>query len=147
MLFNTFSFGAFFFVVYLLYWTIFNRSRQRRNVFLLAVSYFFYGCWDWRFIFLIAVVSSTDFFLGREIHKTENQKKRKILLIAVLGINLGLLGFFKYYHFFVDSFINLMILLGLNVNQSTLQIVLPVGISFFTFQGLSYVLDIYYKND
>lgn len=145
MLFNTFSFGAFFFVVYLLYWTIFNRSQQRRNVFLLAVSYFFYGCWDWRFILLIAGVSSTDYFLSREIHKTENQKKRKIILIAVLGFNLGLLGFFKYYHFFVDSFINLMILLGLNVNQSTLQIVLPVGISFFTFQGLSYVLDIYYK--
>lgn len=144
MLFNSFSFGIFLLLVGTLYWTVFNRSRQRRNWFLLAASYFFYGCWDWRFLFLIMFITATDFVFGRLIHEKDEQKTRKWLLASALIINLSVLGFFKYFNFFIESANSLLGLVGLGDSHlHTLNIILPVGISFFTFQGLSYVIDIY----
>lgn len=145
MLFNSFSFGFFLVITYLLYWLIFNRNIKVRNVFLLAASYFFYGFWNWKLLILIALVSATDFLFGALIHKEERASVRKAFLIVSLVINLGILGFFKYCNFFIESFYSLLNLFGVTATSPLLDIVLPVGISFYTFQGLSYVLDIYYR--
>lgn len=145
MLFNSFSFLFFLIIVYAFYWLLFNRTKKARNAFILVASYFFYGCWDWRFLFLILFISLTDFYVGRWIHTTESPRNRKRLLVGSLVINIGLLGFFKYFNFFITSFVDLTHLLGFDISYSTLNIVLPVGISFFTFQGLSYVIDIYHR--
>lgn len=145
MLFNSFSFGIFLFVTILLYWLLFNRNIKVRNVFLLAASYFFYGCWNWKLLILIVIVSVTDFVFGALIHKEERPSLRKVYLAFSLVINLGILGFFKYYNFFIDSFYSIIVFFGETSAPPLLSIVLPVGISFYTFQGLSYVLDIYYK--
>lgn len=147
MLFNSLDFAIFLPIVYLLYWFVFNKSIKLRNFFLLTVSYIFYGFWDWRFLSLILISSFMDYFLALEIHKTpdSNQKKRKYLLVLSLILNLGFLGFFKYYNFFVESFINTFALFGKEFNYSPLNIILPVGISFYTFQSLSYTLDVYLK--
>jgi len=145
MLFNSFSFGFFLIITYLLYWLIFNWNIKARNVFLLAASYFFYGFWNWKLLILIAVISATDFLFGALIHKEERMSVRKAFLTISLVINLGILGFFKYCNFFIDSFYSLMHLFGATATPPLLDIILPVGISFYTFQGLSYVLDIYYK--
>jgi D-alanyl-lipoteichoic acid acyltransferase DltB (MBOAT superfamily) len=114
-----------------------------RNVFLLAASYVFYGFWDWRFLPLIVVSSVTDFFLGRLLGKTEDKSKRKLFLIVSLAVNLGILGFFKYFNFFVDSFVNTFTLFGMPFNYSPLNIILPVGVSFYTFQSLGYIIAVY----
>lgn len=143
MLFNSFSFGFFLLLVSLLYWLIFNRGRRLRNAFLLVASYFFYGCWDWHFLFLIVFITATDFFFGWLIQKTEKDASRKWMLTSALVINLCTLGFFKYFNFFIDSANALFGMIGLSCSLHTLNIILPVGISFFTFQGLSYVIDIY----
>ncbi len=143
MLFNSFSFGFFIILVGLLYWIVFNRNRILRNYFLLVASYFFYGCWDWRFLFLIIFITATDFCFGRLIHNTEKTNARKWFLTMALVINLCTLGFFKYFNFFIDSANSILGLLGTDASLRTLNIILPVGISFFTFQGLSYVIDIY----
>lgn len=145
MLFNSVDFGIFFPLIFLLYWLFFKQNIQNRNVFLLAVSYLFYGWWDWRFLSLIAISSFIDFFVGKKIFIEENDQKRKKWLFVSLFVNLGFLGFFKYYNFFVDSFISTFSLFGKNLDGFHLDIVLPVGISFYTFQTLSYTLDIYYK--
>ena len=145
MLFNSFDFAVFLPVVYILYWLIFKRNIAFRNIFLLATSYVFYGFWDWRFIPLIIISSVVDFSLGRQLAKTEDKRKRKIFLILSLVVNLGILGFFKYYNFFVDSFISTFTLFGKPFNYTPLHIILPVGISFYTFQSLSYIIDIYYR--
>ena len=145
MLFNSFDFAVFLPVVYLLYWLVFNRNVMLRNVFLLAASYVFYAFWDWRFLFLIAFSSATDFFLGIHLGKTEAPRKRKTLLIVSLIINLSILGFFKYYNFFVESFIGVFTLFGSPFEYTPLNIILPVGVSFYTFQSLSYIIDIYYR--
>jgi alginate O-acetyltransferase complex protein AlgI len=147
MLFNSFDFAVFLPVVFLLYWFVFNRNIKIRNVFLLIVSYVFYGFWDWRFLSLIVISSLMDYFLALAISNTpdDNARKRKFLLIASLVLNLGFLGFFKYYNFFVGSFIDTFALFGKEFNYSPLNIILPVGISFYTFQSLSYTLDVYLK--
>mgnify|MGYP003683206833 CR=1 FL=1 len=110
---------------------------------MLAASYFFYGWWDWRFLSLIAFSTVLDYFLGILIGGTENDKHRRYLLWISLGANLGLLGFFKYYNFFIDSWISAWATAGIHMPDATLKIILPVGISFYTFQTLSYSLDIY----
>ena len=143
MLFNSFAFGFFLLFSGLLYWLVFNRKKQLRNIFLLVASYFFYGSWDWRFLFLIIAVTATDFIFGKLIHDNESDRKRKMLLTCALVINLGLLFFFKYFNFFITSLNGVMVLVGVSDKFNTLNIILPVGISFFTFQGLSYVIDIY----
>lgn len=145
MLFNSIDFAIFLPIVYLLYWFVFNREIRLRNVFLLVVSYIFYAFWDWRFLSLILISSLMDYFLALGISTTpdSNIKKRKTLLIVSLILNLGFLGFFKYYNFFVDSFINTFALFGKEFRYTPLNIILPVGISFYTFQSLSYTLDVY----
>ncbi len=114
MLFNSFDFAVFLPVVYLLYWFIFNKNIKARNIFLLVVSYIFYGFWDWRFLSLILISSLMDYFLAISISNTTetNNSKRKFLLILSLVLNLGFLGFFKYYNFFVESFISSFALFG-----------------------------------
>ncbi len=143
MLFNSIEFYFFFITVFGLYWFVFKRSLSGQNWVLLLASYFFYGWWDWRFLFLIAFSSFVDFTVGKLIDKGGEEKKRKHLLWLSLTINLGLLGFFKYYNFFADSLQQAFQTLGIVLDDFTLDIILPVGISFYTFQTLSYTIDIY----
>lgn len=145
MLFNSIAFLFFLPITFVLYWFIVNKTLKLQNFFVLIASYVFYGSWDWRFLSLIIISSVTDYILGLKIHNSESDLKRKSYLIISLVINLGILGFFKYYNFFVNSFIDLFDLFGITLNSSTLSILLPVGISFYTFQTLSYTIDIYRK--
>jgi len=145
MLFNSLDFGIFLPIVFILYWVFFQKNIRARNFFLITVSYIFYGWWDWRFLSLIIISSTVDYFTGKKIHIEGNQKKRKRWLLLSLLVNLGFLGFFKYYNFFVDSFVASFSLFGATFSHSSLDIILPVGISFYTFQTLSYTLDIYFK--
>lgn len=144
MLFNSLDFAIFFPIVFLLYWA-FHSNIRVRNLFLLITSYIFYGWWDWRFLGLILFSSVLDFFLGKAIYSQQNKKKRKLFLLVSLVANLGLLAFFKYFNFFVISFVDAFSLFGRQLEISTLNIILPVGISFYTFQTLSYTIDIYRK--
>jgi len=143
MLFNSFEYLIFLPVVFLIYWFIFQRNLKAQNVFLLLASYLFYGWWDWRFLSLIAFSSLVDYLVGLKLGEEDESKKRKILLGISLGVNLGLLGFFKYFNFFIDSTIQLMNTVGFQANPYSLQLILPVGISFYTFQTMSYTIDIY----
>lgn len=145
MIFNSIEFGIFFPLVFALYWLFFRNHIQARNIFLVAVSYIFYGWWDWRFLSLIVISSLIDFVIGQKIFAEEDNKKRKYLLWVSLSLNLGLLFFFKYSNFFVQSFVDAFTIFGTSPNIQHLNIILPVGISFYTFQTLSYTLDIYYK--
>ena len=134
---------SFFFVItFSLYWLPLSKLKSHQNIVLLVASYFFYGWWDWRFLGLIFISSITDFYLGQKIHETIEPKKRKLFLMASLGLNLGLLFFFKYFNFFLDSFYSTF---GMSEDHNLLNIILPVGISFYTFQTLSYSIDIYRK--
>ncbi|MCI4671329.1 MAG: MBOAT family protein [Bacteroidia bacterium] len=146
MLFNSFEFAYFLPIVFALYWSFFRRNLNLQNALLVVVSYFFYGWWDWRFLSLLAISSFADFFIGKAMHYSDDEKRRKLLLGISLAINLGVLGFFKYFNFFVDSFIDMFQVFGVELNARTLNIILPVGISFYTFQTLSYTIDIYRKN-
>lgn len=145
MLFNSIEFLVFLPVVFFLYWFVANRSVSGRNILVIIASYVFYGWWDWRFLSLIILSSIVDYSVGVQLGKTTQQKQRKILLIVSVLVNLGLLGFFKYYNFFIDSFVDAFAMLGVTVHPSSLQIILPVGISFYTFQTLSYTIDVYRK--
>ncbi len=147
MLFNSFEFAIFLPVVFILYWFIFKRNFRSQNVLVLIASYFFYGLWDWRFLFLIIASTIVDYFVGIAIDKhSEDKKKQKLWLWTSVVFNISLLGFFKYYNFFVNSFMDMTELFGYTIKSSwTLNIILPVGISFYTFQTMSYSLDIYYK--
>ncbi len=143
MLFNSLDFAIFLPIVFVLYWFVFNRNLKLQNSLIVIASYVFYGWWDWRFLSLIIFSSVVDFFVGQSLAQEENLKKRKILLWTSILVNLGFLGFFKYYNFFLDNFISAFTLLGLEFKASTLKIILPVGISFYTFQTLSYSIDVY----
>jgi len=145
MLFNSLEFVIFFPIVFLLYWTLVNKLKLQ-NVFLLIVSYIFYGWWDWRFLSLIIISSFVDFFVGQRIQNATNDKSRKFFLMISIFVNLGILGFFKYFNFFIESFCNAFTLLGHPIEPYSLNLILPVGISFYTFQTLSYSIDIYRKN-
>lgn len=125
---------------------IYPRFRLRgQNFFLLVVSYVFYGYWDWRFNFLLFFSTILNFWFGQWIHGFENKKHRKLLLIISVAVNLGILGFFKYFNFFVDSAASLLSVVGFQPNLPVLRVILPVGISFYTFQTMSYTIDIYRK--
>ena len=144
MLFNSFSYAVFLPIVFGVYWLLQRKKGFRaQNIFLLFCSYFFYACWDWRFLFLLIFSTCLDYFSGRIIDQSTKQFKRKIWLVLSVGINLGFLGYFKYYNFFIESFAELLLKFGFQPHFSTLQIILPIGISFYTFHGLSYVFDIY----
>lgn len=143
MLFNSISFALFFPLVYLLYWFACKGNYARQNMLLLAASYFFYGCWDPRFLLLLAFSTLLDYASGLKIQEAQSHRTKKMWLTLSVLINVGFLAFFKYFNFFADSFVLLLGKLGLGVHVPTLQIILPVGISFYTFHGLSYVFDIY----
>lgn len=143
MLFNSIEFAIFLPIVFILYWFVFNRNLRLQNLFVVAASLVFYGWWDWRFLSLILLSTVVDFSIGILLSGEENPKKRKIFVVASLMINLGLLGVFKYYNFFIDSFVNSFLFMGMRINAPSLNIILPVGISFYTFQTLSYSIDVY----
>ena len=144
MLFNSVDFLLFFPAVFFLYWLVFKNNLALRNLFLIAVSYVFYGWWDWRFLSLIIISSAVDYISGQKIHNATSKKQKKSWLWLSIVVNLGFLGFFKYFNFFVDSFKEAFSFAGVPFEGTTLSIILPVGISFYTFQTLSYTLDIYY---
>ena len=144
MLFNSLDFVVFFPLVFILYW-FFSSQLKIRNVFLLLSSYIFYGWWDWRFLGLILFSSILDFIVGKAIYSEKKKIRRKYFLLISLFANLGLLGFFKYFNFFITSFVDAFTFFGKELEVSTLNIILPVGISFYTFQTLSYTIDIYRK--
>ena len=144
MLFNTLDFAVFMPVVFALYWLIGGRNVKAQNALIVVASYVFYGWWDWRFLTLIFFSSVLDFSIGRVMDSQTHKNRKALLWISILA-NLGLLGFFKYYNFFVDNFIAAFSLFGTEIESSTLNIILPVGISFYTFQTLSYTIDVYRK--
>lgn len=144
MSFNSLQFAAFFPTIFILYWFVFNKNLKVQNVFLLISSYFFYASWNRKFLFLLIFSTFLDYFTGLQIWKTKNKKIMKFWLWLSIITNLGLLGFFKYYNFFTSSFADLMTRFGIETNPWILSVILPVGISFYTFHGLSYVIDIYY---
>lgn len=146
MLFNSFEFFVFLLVVYFLYWFLLKKSLKGQNILLLLASYFFYGIWDWRFLSLILLSTIVDFIIGNKIHATNDTTLRKRWLWGSVIFNIGLLGFFKYYNFFIDSWVDLASVIGYNIKSTwTLKVILPVGISFYTFQTMSYSFDIYYR--
>lgn len=143
MLFNSINFALFLPVVFVLYWFVTNRKLGTQNLLLLVASYFFYACWDWRFLFLLVFSTLLDYFTGIKMSDATEVRKKKFWFWLSICVNLGFLGVFKYFNFFADSFADALALLGVYVDVWTLQIILPVGISFYTFHGLSYVIDIY----
>ncbi len=144
MLFNSATFFLFFIIVLIGYFS-FRNSYKIQNILLLVASYIFYGYWDWRFLFLIALSTVIDFYVGKTLHKEENSVKRKRLLFISVFANLSILGFFKYFNFFTENFIEILQLFGFQADAISLKVILPVGISFYTFQTMSYTIDIYRK--
>ena len=143
MLFNSIDFAIFLPIVFVLYWFVFNKNIKVQNMLLVVASYFFYSLWDWRFLFLILLSTIIDFYVGKLLAKKSNKTKRKALLVSSLVINISFLGFFKYYNFFLDSFVDAFSFFGTSFSIDRLDIILPVGISFYTFQTLSYTIDVY----
>lgn len=140
MLFNSLIFLGFVIIVFLVYQRL---SHRRQNVFLILASYTFYGCWDWRFIFLLLGLTVINFIIGQYLGEFIKQRRRKRIVILATVINIGVLGFFKYFNFFIDSAATLLSAVGLHPNLPLLQVILPVGISFYTFQIMTYTIDIY----
>ena len=146
MLFNSIEFLLFLPIVFLLYWFVFNKNLKGQNLLILASSYVFYGWWDYRFLSLIFLSTIVDYIIGLNIPKQDSERKQKFLLWYSVLFNLSVLGFFKYYNFFIDSWLDLFISFGYEIKSVwTLNIILPVGISFYTFQTMSYTIDIYKK--
>jgi D-alanyl-lipoteichoic acid acyltransferase DltB (MBOAT superfamily) len=143
MLFNSIDFAIFLPIVFVLYWFVTNKNLKSQNLLIVAASYLFYGWWDWRFLSLILFSTIVDYIVGSRLRTEENNSKRKILLWVSIIVNLGFLGFFKYYNFFLDNFITAFSFLGTEIKATSLHIILPVGISFYTFQTLSYTIDVY----
>ena len=137
MLFNSVEFALFLPAVFLLYWLVFNRSIRVQNLFIVAASYVFYGWWDWRFLILIAFTSLCSFVTGLLIER--HPRQARWISAANIAVNLGILGTFKYYDFFIRSFTDLF---GMEADSLLLKVILPVGISFYTFQALSYSIDV-----
>ena len=145
MLFNSLDFAVFLPIVFVLYWFVTNHNLKLQNALIVAASYVFYGWWDWRFLSLIIFSTILDYSIGRRLKYEENKKTRKVLLWTSIIVNLGFLGFFKYYNFFLDNFIAAFSFFGQEIQANSLNIILPVGISFYTFQTLSYTIDVYKK--
>jgi D-alanyl-lipoteichoic acid acyltransferase DltB (MBOAT superfamily) len=142
MQFNSWAFVIFLAVVFSIY-LILQRHHRFQNILLLVSSYIFYGFWDWRFISLLAISTTVDYFVGRKIAGMEDRRKRIILLLISVATNFTILGFFKYFNFFSNSLEHFLQLFGMQPDSFTLHILLPIGISFYTFQSLSYTIDIY----
>src|SRR5688572_363475 len=145
MLFDSGVFVVFFLCFALLYWLV-RESIAERNFLVVVASCVFYGFWDVRFLALLLATASVDFTVGFYLDRIQLQRRRKLLLVLSLAANFGVLGFFKYFNFFVDSFRELLQDAGIPFQTETLSIVLPVGISFYTFQSVSYVIDVYRRD-
>jgi len=145
MFFNSFHFAVFLPIIFILYWWIGGKSKTFQNYILIAASYYFYSCWDWRFLFLLVFSTLLDYFSAIQIENSKDNVQRKMWLWLCVSINLGFLGIFKYYNFFASSFAEMLSGMGFKTNPLLLDLILPVGISFYTFHGLSYIIDIYYK--
>jgi len=145
MLFNSIDFAIFIPIVFILYWFVTQKNLKFQNALIVLASYVFYGWWDWRFLSLIIFSTLVDYTIGQRLRNEEQQSKRKVLLWTSIIVNLGFLGFFKYYNFFLENFIDAFSLFGMQINTNSLNIILPVGISFYTFQTLSYTIDVYRK--
>ena len=145
MFFNSIDFAIFLPIVFLLYWFVTNKSLKSQNALIVISSYVFYGWWDWRFLSLIIFSTVVDYLVGQKLKTLVHHFKRKVLLWTSIIVNLGFLGFFKYYNFFLENFVDAFSLFGIQINTNSLNIILPVGISFYTFQTLSYTIDVYRK--
>jgi len=145
MLFNSLDFAFFLPTIFLLYWFLVQKNLKLQNALIVFASYVFYGWWDWRFLSLIIFSTIVDYLVGQKLRTEEQQSKRKVLLWTSIIVNIGFLGFFKYYNFFIENFIDAFSLFGMQINANSLNIILPVGISFYTFQTLSYTIDVYKK--
>ena len=141
MLFNSFIFFIFLGLVLPVFYLL--PSKNSKNIFLLIVSYFFYGYWDWRFCLLLALTTVVDFFIGQKLLETKDAARKKLFLVVSLMVNLGILGFFKYFNFFADSFQDLCSLFGVKLDYTHFNILLPVGLSFYIFHNISYIIDVY----
>ena len=146
MLFNSLDFAVFFPVVFIIYWFMVNRKLQLQNLFIVIASFVFYGWWDWRFLALLFSGCLVNYIVGRLLSARNDKPVRRLLLWTAVVYNIGLLVVFKYLNFFIGSFVSAFTFFGLNLSGSSLNIVLPVGISFFTFQALGYVLEVYRRN-
>jgi len=142
MLFNSIDFAVFLPLIFSIYWLLNGRLKDQ-NLLLLLSSYLFYGWWDWRFLSLIIFSTIIDYSIGIFLEKERVNGRKKTLLCTSIFVNLGFLGFFKYYNFFIDNFISAFSFFGAEINSSFLSIILPVGISFYTFQTLSYTIDVF----
>jgi alginate O-acetyltransferase complex protein AlgI len=145
MLFNSIDFALFLPIVFVLYWFVFHRNLKLQNLLIIAASYVFYGWWDWRFLSLILFSTLVDYVVGRKLGSEEHRGRRRLLLWISISVNLGFLGFFKYYNFFLENFKTAFSFFGSPIQADLLYIILPVGISFYTFQTLSYTIDVYRK--
>ena len=145
MLFNSVDFAFFLPIVFVLYWFVFNQRLRWQNAFVVLASYVFYGWWDWRFLLLIFTSTAVDYLIGKKLTQSHQKKSRLLWLSFSILVNLGMLGFFKYYNFFLQSFVDAFSLFGHDLESKTLAIILPVGISFYTFQTMSYTIDVYRK--
>jgi len=143
MLFNSIDFGIFLPIVFVIYWLISKKNISLQNLLLLVASYVFYGWWDWRFLLLVLFSTIVDFSIGIALENEKKELRRRILLWTSIAVNLGFLGFFKYYNFFIENFVDAFSFLGYSISHRSLGIILPVGISFYTFQTLSYTIDVY----
>ena len=143
MFFNSLDFAIFLPIVFCLYWFVFNRNLRGQNFLVVVASYVFYGWWDWRFLSLILFSTIIDYIVGLRLSKEIRPKLRGYLLFLSVFVNVGFLGFFKYFNFFIDSFSSAFSFFGGEINPSSLNIILPVGISFYTFQTMSYTIDVY----
>jgi len=146
LLFNSGTFAIFLCTLYLVYWSIPTDRIRTRNLLILLASYLFYGWWDWRFLILIWISTAVDYLVGRGLSLTETRRSRRLLLAVSLVVNIGILGYFKYVDFFIQSFADLLGVFGLEAHPATLNLILPVGISFYTFQTLSYTIDVFRKH-
>ena len=145
MFFNSIDFAVFLPVVFILYWFVTNGSLKLQNFLIVIASFVFYGWWNWRFLFLILFSTIINFWAGIRLSDEEKSNKRRFLLWISILVNLGLLSFFKYYNFFLENFIAAFSFFGIKTEAKSLHIILPVGISFYTFQTLSYTIDVYKK--
>lgn len=145
MTFQSLEYLLFLPVVFILYWTLCRGSKTLQNGLIVAASLVFYGCWDWRFLGLLLVTAFSTFFAGWWMGRTDNTRKRKWINVGAIVLNMGILFFFKYFNFFVQSFADVFSMFGAELNVRTLKILLPVGISFYTFTALSYSIDVYQR--
>lgn len=145
MTFQSLEYLFFLPVVFLFYWTLCRKSKTLQNGLIVAASLVFYGWWDWKFLGLLLLTAFSTFFAGMWMEKTDDEGKRKLINVGAIVLNIGILFFFKYFNFFAQSFADAFLLFGVELNVHTLKILLPVGISFYTFTALSYSIDVYQR--